>query len=55
MEDENKMVVEREEYSLTQFIIDTIKDNPLAFACGVVGLCVGIILDEKRRNNKEME
>lgn len=54
MDDENKMVVKREEYPLTQFIIDVIKDNPLAFACGVVGICIGIMLDEKRKN-KEMK
>ena len=54
MVDENKMVVEHEEYPLTQFIIGVIKDNPLAFACGVVGLCIGMMLDEKRKNSKSL-
>lgn len=54
MNDEKQVlpVEEHDDCPMAQFIIDTIKDNPFAVTFSMIGLCIGILLDDKRKRGK---
>lgn len=48
MDDNTFSIVEpNNNYQLAEFVIDTIKENPFAVALGILGLCIGVFLDNK--------
>jgi hypothetical protein len=48
----NIEVVEKEQIQVANFIIELIKENPFAVAFGAMGICIGILIDDRRRIRK---
>lgn len=51
---EEKNLVSQETYQkdpldIVDFVIQRIKDNPFAVTMGAIGVCLGILLDERRK------
>lgn len=42
--------IQKDPLVVVDFVIQRIKDNPFAVTMGAIGFCIGILIDEKRKN-----